>query len=1074
MGPKHSEKVNCSRTISSAFVAHKTKRKVEARLVELSENESPTKHGTKRQRLDLTSCAEELVSSDGQPTYLQEEGLPPAPNFGQQSDRPAVANSNYDYMQQWIPKINSHLEVIYASETHEPSTQCSKCGSGDAIWKCITCFASPLLCTTCCKDEHNAQPFHRIKMWTGRFYENSWLWKVGVAIYTGHGGKCCPRATPIATPSLSAEEFQKTAKSHRENHYDFSYGASSQLGTQDQCFEAVIVHVNGVHHLPLVPCQCLSSDSEETAEPDRKGASGDSAVLHLLRLGLFPSSFKAATTMFTFEVLDDFLLQTLECNTSGLHYHSKLQRMTNHDFPHTVPDRYRELLRVSRQYDFLQLMVRFLYFQREQAMEEGSLALFCAACPQPGKNLPPDWQDDPEIWKYFMSFVVDGNFVCAHLKSKGAGQDVFLKMGQGYFAGINRYRAHVNCGTEEDAVRLKGNAPNRQDGKSKSRCNEFRAVTDKNKFHKGYDSTGIAAFACARHGCIVPASVVDFQKGERQLNIDYGLCQTVRMVVAPQIRRLFLLYDIACHYCVNLLERVENGEYLELPKLLEILFGIGQFHVHGHQEKCFVGFSPMFIPGIGTVAGEILESDWSIINPVGLLCIAMTVARRIEVLDAKMLDLNWKKMTNLAESLVKLFLKAKSELCNAEEALGLLSSTVAKVDRAGWEKELAHAQAARAQGNIATMDILQPAISKAPSRKDVQATLMEGEDQRMTGLGISCWVAEGIALQEAQIALMTLAANCQKSPTEVKELELQKRRQAVLRRITDHVAQAATLFPHLTDTATAFVKAPIREPCRCEEWETCGHLGLDINPFSQVPGTEDQRLEVPLPSCALAPTVFDPDTRRKELCLRVAQANEALEGLRQEIGLKTFLFKANKRLASTKSERIRGFAGISAANREIDRYVRVYNQARWAMRRLSKDPELIARFQPLEKRDLAPLKTVYSANSPGATTATISWIWSVRTGAASPLDSAYMAEIARLNYLRLLCRRDRWREEFSLVSSEMQWTILFFENSAKTDINRNVQNGPPGFAEAVARRANLWDAMALQARAAFEPYIHLS
>ncbi|KAH6904757.1 hypothetical protein BKA70DRAFT_1431656 [Coprinopsis sp. MPI-PUGE-AT-0042] len=366
MGPKHSSKVNRSRAISSAFVVHATKRKVHARLVELSPNESPTKLGTKRQRLDpLTSNGPDVISSNDLSTNLYEGELPPQPDFGQGLDSPAVANSNYDYMQQWIPKINNHLQVLYASETHNPSIGCYKCGSVDAIWKCVTCFASPLLCTHCCKEEHDTRPFHPIKMWTGQFYENSWLWKVGVAIYAGHGGKCCPRATPITSPSLSAEDFQKAAKSRSQNHCDFSYAASQQLGVQEHCFETVIVHVNGIHHLPLVPCQCPSSESEGMADSDKKKASDDSLVVHLLKLGLFPSSFKTVTTMFTFEVLDDFLLQALECNTSGLHYHSKLQRMTNHDFPHVVPDRYRELLRVSCQYDFLQLIIRFLYFERE-------------------------------------------------------------------------------------------------------------------------------------------------------------------------------------------------------------------------------------------------------------------------------------------------------------------------------------------------------------------------------------------------------------------------------------------------------------------------------------------------------------------------------------------------------------------------------------------------------------------------------------------------------------------------------------------------------------------------------------
>jgi Kyakuja-Dileera-Zisupton transposase len=80
-----------------------------------------------------------------------------------------------------------------------------------------------------------------------------------------------------------------------------------------------------------------------------------------------------------------------------------------------------------------------------------------------------------------------------------------------------------------------------------------------------------------------------------------------------------------------------------------MVFGIGQFHVHGHQESCFGRFSPVFIEGIGWVSGEIVESNWSLINPVGLTCTTMTAAHRYEVLDAKMLDLNWKKMTLLGK-----------------------------------------------------------------------------------------------------------------------------------------------------------------------------------------------------------------------------------------------------------------------------------------------------------------------------------------------------------------------------------------------------------------------------------------
>jgi Kyakuja-Dileera-Zisupton transposase len=176
----------------------------------------------------------------------------------------------------------------------------------------------------------------------------------------------------------------------------------------------------------------------------------------------------------------------------------------------------------------------------------------------------------------------------------------------------------------------------------------FRAISDRNRFNKGYDATGIGAITCARHGAMVPASVVDFQKGERQMNMDYSLCQTVKVVVDGGIKRLVYFYDISCSYCVNLGDRIAKSDgRLSLPEALEIIFGIGQFHVHGHQETCFGRFSPVFIEGIGWVSGEIVESNWSLINPVGLTCTTMTAAHRYEVLDAKMLDLNWKKMTHL-------------------------------------------------------------------------------------------------------------------------------------------------------------------------------------------------------------------------------------------------------------------------------------------------------------------------------------------------------------------------------------------------------------------------------------------
>ena len=48
-----------------------------------------------------------------------------------------------------------------------------------------------------------------------------------------------------------------------------------------------------------------------------------------------------------------------------------------------------------------------------------------------------------------------------------------------------------------------------------STCHAHRAVNQANADRHDMEATGIGAIACGRHGCFIPHSVVDFQKGER-------------------------------------------------------------------------------------------------------------------------------------------------------------------------------------------------------------------------------------------------------------------------------------------------------------------------------------------------------------------------------------------------------------------------------------------------------------------------------------------------------------------------------------------------------------------------------
>ncbi|KAG1862834.1 hypothetical protein DFJ58DRAFT_635999, partial [Suillus subalutaceus] len=118
---------------------------------------------------------------------------------------------------------------------------------------------------------------------------------------------------------------------------------------------------------------------------------------------------------------------------------------------------------------------------------------------------------------------------------------------------------------------------------------------------------------CTRHGCFVPHSMVDFQKGERQMNMDYALCQALGYNT-DGIDRALTFYDINCQYHKHLDQRVEESPYLDLPWGMEVIPGIGLWHVHGHQDKCYVRYASNFITGAARIDGEIMETLWAPLN----------------------------------------------------------------------------------------------------------------------------------------------------------------------------------------------------------------------------------------------------------------------------------------------------------------------------------------------------------------------------------------------------------------------------------------------------------------------------
>ncbi|KIJ16596.1 hypothetical protein PAXINDRAFT_75122 [Paxillus involutus ATCC 200175] len=379
-----------------------------------------------------------------------------------------------------------------------------------------------------------------------------------------------------------------------------------------------VVDISGIHITAICPCKCPQQS------PFRA---------QLLQIGLYPATQKSPRTAFTFQLLESFRLMNLECKVTAMSFYKYLRRVTDPILPHAMPDQYKELLRISRQWRYLQNKLVFGFAHNSRVkVKDGDLAYFCPTCPQPGVNLSEDWIEDlGGACKYSRSFVMDGNFSAEHMKLKN-DDDFDLTGGSGYFTALPHYQAHLKIA---------------DDKQPKSTCHEHKAVNQVHATQKHLAATGIRAIACARHGCFVPDTVVDFQKGEWQVNMDYALCRALGKLEG--MPRAAVIYDIACQFNVHFGARVSRSNYLKFSDTIQIIWGIGLFHIHGHQDVCLSRYSPDLIPGISKVDGEVLETLWSQLNEICGSTRSMTAAHRQEVLNDHVLDSNRKNMLNISE-----------------------------------------------------------------------------------------------------------------------------------------------------------------------------------------------------------------------------------------------------------------------------------------------------------------------------------------------------------------------------------------------------------------------------------------
>ncbi|KAJ7429392.1 hypothetical protein B0H11DRAFT_1768215 [Mycena galericulata] len=820
---------------------------------------------------------------------------------------------------------------------------CIICGVAAAIYRCRQCFTDDLYCWKCVVAVHVDSPLHKIEVWEeDTMFARTTLKALGLRIQLGHGKRGPGRRGLCVLPSPAVDD-------------DF-----------------VVLAANGIHEVAVDFCNCA------TAQPHD---------IQLMRARWYPATGKNPRTAATFSVLRRYHLLTLESKCSGSEFYNSLARETDNSGTEPVRDRYDEFLRMTREWRHLQMLKRAGRGHDPSGVEgtkAGECALLCPACPQPGKNLPPNWRNAPKEKRhlYALFLALDANFRMRRKKISSEEKDPSLGDGWSFYGKIAPYYDYL--------------AKNWHQKQERSTCVAHDAVDKPDRESRGTASSGIATVDCARHNMKRPNAVGDLQLGERYINMDYIFFMGL---AGSEVAELYVSYDIACQWHKNIWDRMktfDEGVQFHLGKKY-CVFLIPKFHLPAHIEACNILFSFHLTRYVGMTDGEAPERGWSSLNPLATSTAEMGPGMRRDTINDAFNDWNHKKIIRLGKKIMECVPELISCSVELEELEDSLRNLGAGETLEEWRKEVEAWEEDATNSN--------PFASRVKHKTVLDVRREMAED---VGKEMDDNLLEGVEISEDMHAteMIGMVGN---HPTSQQRTNMTERSNKLRRKVLTWMDAQVTFIPHVA-------------LLRAEE----DRARLRIAATQAQPGIQVQHMTLWLPSNIKNRVECDVELYEYEFRLRVAQGHEALEDVRHQLLIRTHLYKYKDRFARGVKANTRCQTKIVGVEERIRRAAERYRAARRALVGLGSrvaDTTWEATLQPLLAEDVRGMPRALKAEIAGAEAkARMSWIW--RSPGVEDEEGG-LNEALRLEWAKTRARFMRQREQLDLLEEEMRRTLQF-------------------------------------------------
>ncbi|KAJ7113911.1 hypothetical protein C8R44DRAFT_740790 [Mycena epipterygia] len=862
--------------------------------------------------------------------------------------------------------------AVYLVEKPDPKYRCAQ----------QTCFGADLYCLDCVVQSHRLLPTHWIEEWNGSMFVRKSLADLGLVIQLGH---------PVDYPCLTATDA----------HKNFT-----------------LIDVTGVHLIKLRFCHC------------------DSRIEHrqqLMRVRWWPATALDPQTCATFAVVRLFLMQNCLGKITAHDFLRSLEFLTNNDGLDPPPGRRRAFRHIVRQYRMMTRMKRAGRGHADSGVlgtAQGELVLRCRACPQPGRNLPPDWdkidwESMPEDlrYKYFLLLAQDCNFRLINRAISSEAKDPIVDDGMGHFVNQELYTKFLRNHVSEEEI---------------SSCSGFQAMFLANKKRvRGLRTTGVGGVTCARHNMWRANGIGDLQLGERFCNMDFIMFSSLLNTI---ILYLILSYDIACQYSKKIWTRMPGlPEHMHLNvDFANVWFKVPNFHLPPHKPWCHSPFSFHWMWGAGRTHGETIEQNWEFTNGAASSTKMMGIGARHSALEDLFSFHNWRRTVSnrgiLAQRMAE-NLKEGREHREAFEAFDITLRAAVPTVVEGWKTWVHEWESKQHQdGTDSPFELVETGYSM----KDIRLKLAK-QEVTQTGEGDeieredtpSTFVVMGFELEQTQ-RILAIDVKSLADPTPLQTLDFVKRRAAVTKRVRGFRRLQRRYMPRLRRHMTPAQRSLLDGAVQTVAEETRLFLPSSI-------GDADKRDL----ACASGLAAIEEE-------LREAEALEALEELRQGLRTRTMTNRYRIRNATGQRALTRGQGVLRQISLRIHKAKLRYRYARNALMRLRGSGPWEQRLRVLEEGDIRALNEralteeeearkemlvelgavieggVSGVGSVAAneTHRKLSWIWYTGAKAGEP-DEAELTEALRVEWCKAYARMRRWREDVVIVDEEMRRTIEY-------------------------------------------------